>query len=142
MKKINLLFVSTLISCFTLFANVEVNGIHYKLNSENNTAIVMENKVEGVNYPELTEVVIPATITSEEVTYRVTAIGDRAFSDCSTLTSVELPNTLDSIGYSAFYNATSLVNVNIPSSVIKISGQAFGNCKSLLSINIPDGVTS
>ena len=115
MKKINLLFVSTLISCFTLFANVEVNGIHYELNSENNTAIVMENKVEGVNYPELTEVVIPATITSEEETYRVTAIGDMAFSECSTLTSIELPNTLDSIGFSAFYNATALVKIKIPS---------------------------
>ena len=142
MKKINLLFVSTLISCFTLFANVELNGIHYELNSENNTATVVGNKVEGINYPNLTEVVIPATITSEEVTYRVTAIGDMAFSDCSTLTSVELPNTLDSIGFSAFYNATSLVNVNIPSSVIKIGWQAFGSCKSLLSINVPDGVTS
>ena len=138
MKKIYLLFVSTLISCFTLFASIEVKGIHDELNSENHTAIVVQNG----NYTNLTEVIIPATITSEEVTYRVTAIGDMAFSDCSTLTSIELPNTLDSIGFSAFYNATSLTQINIPSSVIKIGWQAFGGCKSLLSINIPDGVTS
>lgn len=138
MKKISLLFVSTLISCFTLFASIEIDGINYELDSENHTAIVVQNG----NYTNLTEVIIPATITSEEVTYRVTAIGDMAFSECSTLTSIELPNTLDSIGFSAFYNATALVKIKIPSSVIKIGWQAFGGCKSLLSINIPDGVTS
>ena len=46
MKKISLLFVSTLISCFTLFASIEIDGINYELDSENHTATVIRNQTD------------------------------------------------------------------------------------------------
>ena len=87
MKKFTLLFVSTLISCITLFASIQqVNGIYYSLDSVNHTATIVKDTIDG--YQSLTEVIIPETITSEGVTYTVTAIGDDAFAGCTALTTV------------------------------------------------------
>lgn len=121
---------------------IEVDGINYQLDFDNNTATVVKNIVDTVNYPNVTDVVIPETVTYNDADYTVTFIGDMAFSACSTLTSIELPSTVESIGFSAFYQATSLKEIEIPSSVVKIGWQAFGSCESLVSIKVPDGVTS
>ena len=117
MKKFTLLFVSTLISCITLFASIEVNGIYYQLDSVNHTATIVKDTIDG--YQSLTEVIIPETITSEDVTYTVTAIGDDAFAGCTALTTVELPNTLEVIGYRAF-EASGLTQITLPGSVTDI----------------------
>ena len=139
MKKFTLLFVSTLISCITLFASIEVNGIYYQLDSVNHTATIVKDTING--YQSLTEVVIPETITSEDVTYTVTAIGDDAFAGCTALTTVELPNTLEVIGYRAF-EASGLTQITLPGSVTDIYLNAFSNCSAIESIKISDGITS
>lgn len=139
MKKFTLLFVSTLISCITLFASIEVNGIYYQLDSVNHTATIVKDTIDG--YQSLTEVVIPETITSKDVTYTVTAIGDDAFAGCTALTTVELPNTLEVIGYRAF-EASGLTQITLPSSVTNIYLNAFSNCSAIESIKISDGITS
>ena len=140
MKKFTLLFVSTLISCITLFASIQqVNGIYYSLDSVNHTATIVKDTIDG--YQSLTEVIIPETITSEGVTYTVTAIGDDAFAGCTALTTVELPNTLEVIGYRAF-EASGLTQITLPSSVTDIYLNAFLNCSAIESIKISDGITS
>ena len=48
MIKIIFLFVSTLISCCNLFANIQVDGINYQLDSANYTATVVRNIVDDV----------------------------------------------------------------------------------------------
>ncbi len=112
-----------------------------------------------------TEVVIPATVTQDGVTYAVTSIGssafrgcsgltrieipssvtiisDGAFQDCSGLTSIEIPNGVTSIGSAAFRYCTGLISIEIPSSVTSIGGYAFSGCSGLTSVEIPSSVTS
>ena len=85
-----------------------------------------------INGEEVTEVVIPESITS---------IGDYTFTGCSYLTSVTIPNSVTSIGYDAFSRCTGLTSIIIPSSVTSIGYGAFHNC-SLTSVTIPSSVTS
>ncbi|MBQ6578184.1 MAG: leucine-rich repeat domain-containing protein [Bacteroidales bacterium] len=84
-----------------------------------------------LNGIELTDAVIPATITN---------IGDYAFYGCSSLSSVNIPDGVTDIGNYAFYGCSSLSSINIPDGVTRIGNDAFRNCSSLTSINIPDGV--
>ena len=68
----------------------------------------------------------------------VTAIGDMAFSRCSSLQSVVIPKYVTSIGIDAFYECSSLKSVEIPDSVVIIGDAAFSRCSSLRSVVIPD----
>jgi hypothetical protein len=82
-----------------------------------------------------TEVRIPPQIGK----FRVTRIGDRAFS-ANRLTSVTIPSGVTRIGDRAFYRSR-LTSVIIPSGVTSIGYCAFdGN--QLTSVTIPDSVTS
>lgn len=85
--------------------------------------------------------VIPSTVTYDDVTYNVTSIGYSAFSN-SFLTSVTIPNSVTSIGNYAFENCSSLNSITIPNSVTTIGNNAFDDCSSLNSITIPNSVTT
>ncbi len=84
------------------------------------------------------EIVIPKTCNG----IPVTAIGNSAFSGCSSLTSITIPEGVTKIDFGAFYKCTSLTSINIPDSVTIIGNSAFEGCLKLTSINIPDSVTS
>ena len=83
-------------------------------------------------------IIIPSTLDG----YPVVAIGDYAFSSCSSLTSVAMPNNVTSIGYGAFFDCSSLLSVTIPNNVTSIGDTAFDYCSSLLSVTIPNGITT
>ena len=55
---------------------------------------------------------IPASVTIENVAYRVIDIGKNAFTSCK-VTSVEIPSSITSIGEGAFKNCTYLTAVYI-----------------------------
>ena len=115
----------------------EVDGIYYYETEWNYSVEVAsgDNKYIGA-------VVIPETVTYEDVTYWVTSIGGGAFHDCSGLTNIEIPNSVTSIGEWAFFSCTGLTSVEIPNSVTSIGNYAFDGCSGLTSIEIPNGVTS
>ena len=83
-------------------------------------------------------VVIPSSVTYNEITYSVTSIGDKAFIYCSGLTSVTIPNSVTSISDEAFAYCSGLTSVTIPNSVISIGKYAFEG--TAWYNNQPDGV--
>ena len=87
---------------------------------------------------------IPDVVTNvnDSISYKVTGIGDNAFSGCTGLTSVEIPNSVTSIGDNAFSGCTGLKSLTIGNSVTSIGGFAFIGCSSVTSLTIPNSVTS
>ena len=113
-----------------------IKGIKYRLDEENLTAEVIQKKgYEG-------DIIIPETVVFKKVAYRVTSIGEEAFSWCDSLTSIVIPDGVTSIGSSAFWDCSSLTTVVIPDSVTCIVNGAFFGCSSLTEIVIPNSVTS
>ena len=88
------------------------------------------------------DLVIPSTVTYNDVSYTVTSIGSYAFRDCGGLTSVTIPDAVTSIGSYAFRDCSGLTSVTIPDGVTSIGNSAFSGCSSLTSVTIPDGVTT
>jgi len=83
--------------------------------------------------PYLTGITIPNSVT---------AIGNRAFFDCTSLARITIPASVTSIGREAFAYCTSLASVTIPASVTTIEAETFLLCTSLASVTIPNSVTS
>ncbi|MCK9163609.1 MAG: leucine-rich repeat protein [Bacteroidales bacterium] len=87
-------------------------------------------------------VIIPNSVTYNEITYSVTSIGNFAFYGCTSITSVTIPNSVTSIESVVFTNCTNLTSVIIPNSVTSIGNYIFDGCSSLTSITIPNSITS
>lgn len=71
----------------------------------------------------------------------VTAIGDRAFSNCTCLREICIPEGVTRIGDWAFFVCTNLAEVHLPEHVTQIGAMAFSDCTSLAEIHLPEGVT-
>lgn len=128
MKKIFIL--ALLIGAISTFIyGVEIDGIYYNLDTSNQTAEVVARSIVQGRYKG--EIVIPASVSYEEIIYSVISIGNNAFSGCGGLTSITIPNSITSIGNSAFFNCSGLTSITIPNSVITISPSAFKGCTSL-----------
>jgi len=83
-------------------------------------------------------VVVPDTIGN----WPVTAIGDRAFWECTGLIRVILPDGLATIGDSAFASCKGLISIVLPNSITSIGDYAFYGCTGLTSIVLPKGPTT
>ena len=133
-------FLSILLMLLPMMASadaVEIGGIWYNLVAKAKEAEVTSNpnKYSG-------DVVIPPSVTYNGEPYKVTSIGQYAFSVCSGLTSVTIPNSVTSIGQYAFSGCSGLTSITIPNSVTSIDGGAFQDCSGLTSVTIPNSVTS
>ena len=120
---------------------VEINGIYYNLVSKAKEAEVVNPKGNYYNSTYSGNVVIPATVVYNNVTYDVKTIGSNAFYGCVDLVSVTIPNSVTSIGSSAFRGCEKLTSFNIPNNLTSLGASAFRNCRNLNSIIIPNGVT-
>ncbi len=78
------------------------DSVDYVLDSSSSTAIVTGYQ-SGI-----TNTVIPSTITVNNKTYTVTAIGEKAFAYATTMPSITIPSTVTTFGDNAFIGCSSL----------------------------------
>lgn len=72
--------------------------------------------------------------------YAITAIDDKALSNCSNIKSLKIPDTITSIGDSAFAGCTSLTEITLPKKIKTVSEGMFMGCTNLKKVEIPDAV--
>ncbi len=80
---------------------------------------------------DVTELVIPDSITYLGFEWTVTGIASKAFAGNSTITSVE---SAVNVGYRSFSDCPNLAKVKLSSAVNSIGSYAFCNCKSLTTV--------
>ena len=80
------------------------------------------------------DIVIPDSVSCQDMQFAVVSIDAGAFEDCSELTSVVIGNVVKSIGEEAFQGCTDLTSVTIGSGVTTISAKAFNYCNSLQTV--------
>ena len=111
-------------------AYVENTEIHYT--STNGNIVIPNEDAFGCKIISNTYEDGKGIITLEG---KVTEIGYRAFSSCSSLTSITIPDSVTSIGVDAFAYCSSLASVTIPDSVTSIGVGAFVSCSRLTEFN-------
>ena len=82
------------------------------------------------------KIIIPASISINGITYKVTSIANGAFKNNKKVQSVVIGKNVTAIGDRAFYKCTKLSKISIPSKVSKIGKRAFYGCKKLKNITI------
>ncbi len=90
-------------------------------------------------YNDNSTVVVPSTITYQDVTYTVVGLGQVYRENKDKITSVTLPNTLQTIGAGCF-EGTSIKEIDIPNSVSSIGEGAFNWCSELERVKLPEGL--
>lgn len=106
--------------------------LYYNITGDNTVEVTYQIYNISGNYPDLTSVEIPETVSYNGITYTVTCIGSSAFNECGSLTSVTIPNSVTIIESSAFARCEKLTSVNIPASVKYIEDTPFFLCSSLV----------
>lgn len=143
-----------------LLAYTDVNGLNYRLDAYDKTAVAVE--LSGSQ----TDIVVPRSISVNGNEYTVVKINggifrnthvtsvafaedfdgvidDRDYSlfeNCDELVSVVWPHALDAIPGSCFSNCRKLKNVSLPKIIRTIGQQAFEGCSSLEAISLSDSL--
>ena len=118
------------------FSDIKIGDFYYNLDTINQTAQVAENFDMRGN------LVVPISVTLNEVEYSVTSIGNNAFQGCSGMTSIEIPNSVTSIGDRAFYGCTGLTSVTIEAETPPTLGSNAFNNTSNCPIYVPCNAAS
>ena len=103
--KVFLLTMFLLIASIKTFAyDFEIDGICYRVSSE------IDHECAVTGYKEITNnnLIIPASITWNNIKYSVVSIENKAFFGCSGLTSVIIPKSVTFIEFWAFKNCKNL----------------------------------
>lgn len=117
---------------------VDVDGYCYELNEETLTATFTYRNDKYACYAG--DVVIPETITYNQKTYTVTAIGREAFKDCHYLDDVLIAKTVTEIGWGAFQSAIARKISFAKDSQLKTIGDYAFYSIELDEIILPEGL--
>lgn len=117
----------------------QVDGIFYSKNADG-ISVGVTCETYGQNSTYTGDIVIPASVTYEGITYTVASINENAFFR-STITSLTLPQSIKTIGNAAIKNCTLLTHIELPSSLETIGISAFAR-SGLTNITIPAKVSA
>ena len=134
--KESFLLTLTLTVSVASYAQTEINGLNYNLNSATKEAELVSTEMCFEN------LTIPSSVFYDGETYNVTSIGYNAFKDCTNIESVTIPNSVTNIEQNAFENCYNLTSVTLSNSLTSIENFTFSNCTLLTSITIPNSVTT
>lgn len=110
--------------------SVEIDGLYYELNTTARTATVTYQTTNSSNYASIqSNLVVPASVTYNGVSFSVTAIGDAAFADCTALESITIPASVTAIGSTASWDSKTQSGTYLP----------FYRCTALKSVVFEDG---
>ena len=111
-------------------------NLTYTVNDDEKTVTLTDgHKASG-------DIIIPAAVEQDGISYPVTSIGDTAFASCWQLVSVTFSGNVDSIGDSAFYYCIALENVTFSGDVGSIGITAFVDCNALENVTFSGNVGS
>ena len=149
MKKI-LIMLSMLVAfaclfAISTFAATEIDGIWYDLKGSGENAVASVT-IDNATKCKLEHIVIPETVTYNDVTYTVTTINDSAFSGSpwgqnQTVKSMVIPSTVTSFGSHFLRECKSIETVVIKSKSeagITLYDAEFYKCSSLKSIDMSE----
>lgn len=91
---------------------------------------------EYILYDVYKNIEIPAAVTLEGITYKVTSIESNAFKDLIYMKSLTIGSNVSVIGSNAFYGCTSLTSVSGGKGLKTIGSNAFARCPKLSSFKI------
>jgi hypothetical protein len=136
-KNLVVLFVMLLGSVLPAMAiDFEVDGIAYNVIGENEVEVTARDSVKYTG-----DVVIPATVVQDGVTYNVTRIGTYAFMGCREMSSVDIPEGVTSLCNGAFNACSMLEGIDLPNSLVSIGKLAFWGCSGLTQFYVPRNLT-
>ena len=104
-----------------------INGLRYSLKNGIATIVSQPSNISN-------ELIIPSTVTYNNLQYDVKSIGREAFYSHVNLLSIILPNSLTNIEFAAFSGCSKLKSINIPNSVTSIGACAFSGCSGITSV--------
>lgn len=109
----------------------ESGGIYYNISGENVAVTTGDNAYSG-------DIVIPATVEHDGVTYNVTAVGT-VFKNNTAVTKLVLPTTVTTLPESCFAGMTGLLELEIPN-VETLPNYLADGCSSLTTLKLGEGV--
>lgn len=131
--------------CLSFYAKAvtfDVDGLRFEILSQDNQTVELAIKPKSISYPTYStysgDINIPSEVVFNGRTYKVVAIGDHAFSECTSLGNIIIPQSVESIGFGAF-SYSNISEINLPDNLKSIGAAAFRD-SDIKEIIIPESV--
>ncbi len=119
-----------------------VSALYYITSATNKTVSFGSGSYSAIDTGTSGTVTIPASVSSNGVTYKVTSVKPYAFQNCTKVTKISVGTNVTSIDNHAFYNCSAMGSISFAGNITKIGNYAFYYCSSLTSITLPSTLTS
>ena len=135
-----LLLLAVLVTDFVFAHDFKEDDIYYKYVGNDVYVTYRGDQIRSYDGEYSGEIVIPETVTHNNVTYKVAGVYQYAFFMCPDLVKVTMGNSIKEIQYQAFA-CSGIAEVGFGNSLETIGDGAFRSCDNLNSITLPNSVT-
>jgi hypothetical protein len=134
-----LLCMQTVAFAHDFAATVNGQQLYFSVNNKTKKTVTVTYKgsIAEKNAPEVAgKVEIPAKVKHENVTYEVSAIGQKAFSHATRMTALVIPSGVETIGDFAFEGCDSLKSIVFPGNAVRMGQGIFYGCTGIELVTI------